>query len=298
MQLAFTLQHHDLAYVDKRGGIELLTHLRGASERTEFRRAAVDRAWLEFERVSTEARPEAEVGGLGLVVLQRSLLILEDFGGLLHALSGASPWTRLRSAGIPQLDEAYDAAIRDPPTCFTRIFRLAQHSDLEEDGLTSAECAALTRMRSRLVSRWTQMLQRAAALWRLHRNVAKATMHGFPVLAGAHVVGPPGAGDLKRLVSAPPQRPWALAVTSVARERNITTTPTIVRLDRSAVAEYRRVGRSTARLYAELAAIQVHSITGGHRVGIPTELVRACSSADEHLIVQAQTRGAGPDDRR
>ncbi len=40
-----------------------------------------------------------------------------------------------------------------------------------------------------------------------------------------------------------------------ARQRHVTTTPTVVRLDRSAVAEYRRVGRSTARLYAELAEI-------------------------------------------
>lgn len=292
MQLAFTLKHHDLNYVDERGGIELLTHLRGAGERTEFRRGALERAWLAFERASAAARPEAEIGGLGLVVLQRSLLILEDFGGLLHGLSGVPQWTRLRSAGISEVDEAYAAAIENPATCFAGVFRLAQLRDLLEHGLDAAESAALNRLRSRLVWRWTQMLRRAAALWKLHRNVAKATMHGFPVLAGAHVIGPPAAGEIKEHVIPPPQRPWALAVTSDARQRHVTTTPKVVRLDRSAVAEYRRVGRSTARLYAELAEIQVHSITGGHRVGIPTELVRAASSADADLIARAQSRAA------
>jgi hypothetical protein len=100
MKLAFTIKHHDWDYIERRGGIELLTHLRGAATRVAFRRAAIDRAYVQFAAAEAAGRPDAEVGGLGLVVVQRALLAAEDLGGLLHAFRGDDPWDRLRRTTI------------------------------------------------------------------------------------------------------------------------------------------------------------------------------------------------------
>src|SRR5437879_28349 len=101
MKMALVVVHHDHAYVERRGGWEFWVHTRGAPARVEYRRQAIARAH-DLYGAHEEGKPEPEVGGLGLLVLQRALLAVEDLGGMLHALAGPGPetWERLRRANI------------------------------------------------------------------------------------------------------------------------------------------------------------------------------------------------------
>jgi hypothetical protein len=49
MKLGIGLAHHDHSYVNRRGGWELLTELRGGGVRADYRRRAVDRSFKRFE---------------------------------------------------------------------------------------------------------------------------------------------------------------------------------------------------------------------------------------------------------
>jgi hypothetical protein len=89
VKVGFTLTNIDASYVEKRGGVELFAHLGGAPARVEYRRRAIQRALGAIR--GSRGRGETgscEVGGFGLIVLQRALLAAEDLGGLLYALWG------------------------------------------------------------------------------------------------------------------------------------------------------------------------------------------------------------------
>jgi len=294
MHLAITLQHHDFGYVERRGGVELLTHLRAGSARASYRRDAIDRAFDLFQAAVADGRADAEVGGLGLMILQRSLLAAEDFGALLHAVPGPDHWSRLRTTTIASIDTAYIRAVESTEEVMADIFRLVDADDMRAEGLGAAEVAAFMRLRARLVTRWRTMLINAAMLWLNNRDVAKATMHAFPVIAGEHVLGPPPAGTLASRLRPPRSGRWALAVTSRERDREVRTVQTIVPLDDRKVAGYRRTGRVVTRLYAEVCDLQNKSITTGHKAGIPVELVPSASDDDERLISAAVARQEKP----
>lgn len=291
MRMFGTLKHHDHAYVDRRGGLELLTHLRGAPARVEYRRQAIERAHARFEGAGSSGRPEPECCGLGLLVLQRSVLAAEDLGGMLHAFAGPRPWERLRAAGIDEIDGALFRAAREPEAVLREAFRLASDEDMANEGLSAEQIAALSRLRGRVVIRWHRMLVAATELWINHRHAAKATLHGFPFVAGELLLGPPAAGRLAVGVQPPPSGRFAVAVTSRVRGREVVTERTIVRLDRQAVDGYRRSGQRVARLYGELCDHQASSTMSGHAVGIPLMLLPRLAERDQQLINAALESG-------
>jgi hypothetical protein len=269
--LAITIEHHDAAYVDRRGGFALLSHLRGAPARVEHRRASIQRAFDAFDAAEQVGKADAEIGGLGLLVLQRALLATEDLGGLLYAFAGSDPWQRLRTAKIPELDAAYLRATEDLEGTLHDAFRLV--SDDYIDGLSDPEeQGVLRQLRVRTVTRWAGMLSRSAWLWSSCRNVAKATMHGFPIVAGSHLEGPPRAGELADDVR-PPGRRYAVAVTSTASGTQVTTDRTIIGLSRKDVLGYHRNGRTAARLMGELCEMHGQTIMSGHGAMMPLRSV-------------------------
>jgi hypothetical protein len=71
MKLGIGLAHHDHSYVNRRGGWELLTELRGGGVRADYRRRAVDRSFKRFEVARVLGAPDAEVGGHGLLRVPR-----------------------------------------------------------------------------------------------------------------------------------------------------------------------------------------------------------------------------------
>src|SRR3954462_1347170 len=113
MYLAVTIEHDDPGYVEDRGGYALLSHLRGAPARVAHRRETIQRALDAFESAERDGQPDPEIGGRGLLLLQRALLAAEDLGGLLHAFAGPDPWQRLRTARIPELDAAFERSVGD-----------------------------------------------------------------------------------------------------------------------------------------------------------------------------------------
>jgi hypothetical protein len=289
MQLAFTLKHHDSNYVEHRGGIELLTHLRGAASRVEFRRAAITRAKERFASGEAEERSEAELGGLGLIVIQRALLAAEDLGGLLHAFRGDDPWQRLRKTSIPDLDAAYDWAVATPEEAFSRAFGLANEGVLREDGLGDEVVAPLLDLRQLEIARWSWMLENAASLWHTLHLVAKATMHGFPVFAGNYVFDPPGAGEVGNGLRRSPFGRCAIAASSRERNYEVRTDRVPVRLDSEGVSTWARWGKVAARLAGELCANQAESRMRSYAAIIPLRFVSRLSSHERALVERALT---------
>jgi hypothetical protein len=271
MYLAITIEHEDPAYVEHRGGYALLSHLRGAPARVEHRRDAIQRALNVFDSAERGGLPDAEVGGLGLLVLQRALLAAEDLGGLLYAFADVDPWQRLRTAKIPELDAAFQRASDDVDGTVTDAFRLATPAHLDAHG-SKEEQAVLEELRARTVQRWTQMLARSARLWSTYRNVAKATMHGFPIIAGAHIEGPPPAGELAEGIRRPGRR-YAVAVTSMVSGTHVTSDRTIIGLARNDVLGYHRHGRTAARLAGELCDLQAQTIMSQHASTVPMRAI-------------------------
>jgi hypothetical protein len=275
--------------------VALLSYLREGAARAEHRREAIQRALDLYDNARAEGRPSAEVGSFGLLVLQRALLAVEDVGVLLHAFAGEDPWERLRSARIPDLQRAFERAVTDTESVLTEAFVLATEELLAREDVTEEQRAALRRLRAKAAERWGGMLARIVEWWVRHFNIAKATMHGFPFVAGELVVESPGAGVLGAGIRYP-TAPFAVAVTSrdsgvetIASEpgpdgepvvqREIVTTNTPVSLSPDDVAGYVRTGRLAARLAAEFCEHHGESIINQHVGGIP---LRGAKFLDDH----------------
>jgi hypothetical protein len=261
------MEPQECQFVASRGGWPLLSHFRGAEERVHHRRVAIERAFARFVTAERSGEPEPEVGGLGLLVLQRALLAAEDLGALIHAMLGPDPWRRLRSAKLPDVKAAYELAATAPETVLADAFLLATNEQIDKEPNQQQEREALKQVRLLAASRWTDMLTRSAALWLGLHNVAKATQHGFPIVAGVVIDSPPGAGQLGRGVRAPAR--YALAVTSRISGTEVTTDRQIVRLARHDVEAYARNGKTAARLAQELCEIQAEGIVSGYLFSVP-----------------------------
>lgn len=273
VKLAITLEHHDHGYVERRGGFEMLTYLLGGADRAQHRSTSIDRAMALFEQAESKERSEPAIGGLGLLVLQRALLAAEDLGLLLHAFGGPDPWDRLRAAKIPEIDTAYRRVLSEVEGLVAESFRLVTDAHIQEMQASSEQRDAARELRARVIDRWRKMLERAAGLWLNHRDVAKATMHGFPIVAGAHVMGPPRAGQIAEEIRDQQFR-FAVAVGSRAKGSEVTTNRVLVRLDSAQVGSYARYGRTAARLAAELCESHAYTINTGYAATIPLRSAR------------------------
>jgi hypothetical protein len=288
MKAGIKIQQTDSAYVEERGGIELLSHLRAGPARADYRGRAIERAYERFERAVQEGAPEAEIGGYGLLVLQRALLAGEDLGGVLHAFASDEPWPALRLTTIPTLGAAFERALTDPADVLRESFRLTTEEQLAEEGYGPKEVIAFKRLRSRTESSWKTMLRRVAILWTSGSGIAKATMHGFPVIAGSLVVGPPRAGELAEIVEAMlngvvPQR-FAAAVPAKVSGATVNTEVALVDLGDAAVAQYRAGGLTATRLYAHICEAQAISIVTRHGAMLSGRLLHTLPEEDRALI--------------
>lgn len=282
MKIGFALKHHDHAYVERRGGFLLLTYMRGVQGRADYRRDALDRALAAYDE-----RTSSEACAAGLVVLQRALLCAEDLGRLLYALAGPDAWTRLRSAKLGELDETFVTITSDGGQFRREAFRLPTPTVMAEEGWDVADQAALHRLCALVDSRRMRMLSAVAGLWLSHSRVAKATMHGLPVLAGKYIVEPPGAGSIGNGI-VDPGVPFSVVLSTTARDTAVHTDLQTLAMDRSSVAAWRRDGVMATRVARDLCDAQAGSIMGGYGVIVPTDLVARLSVEDqgriEHLV--------------
>jgi hypothetical protein len=220
--------------------------------------ASIQSAYDQFSAAEQEGRSDSEIGGLGLIVLQRALFAAEDLGGLLHAFHGDKPWTRLRTATIADVRRVFDSAAADTTRALTDLCRLATEQELRGTGLDTTDVALLCAVRVRVARRWLRMLRSAAGLWS-GAEVAKATMHGFPFVSGEALLGPPPAGVLARDVDLPRHTRFAVALISTRQSNHVHTAQAPVLLNKRTVGHYREDGQAAAQLYRELA--EMHSTT-------------------------------------
>lgn len=138
--------------------------------------------------------------------------------------------------------------------------------------------------------RWRTLLASAAELWLTQGKNAKATMHGFPVVAGDHLLGPPPAGDLGAEIEPSPHGRFAAVVTSQVQGATVVTDRSIVRLDRNAVLAIRGKGRTAARLVRELCEAQASTIMSGHRVAVPLALLDQLQPSHQRALEELVER--------
>lgn len=290
MQIGITLPPHDPTYVEARGGVELLSHLRGAAARVEYRRLAIQRAYDRFETAEDGGRSDSEVGGLGLIVLQRALLAVEDLGGVLYAFGGPDPWKRLRSATLPDITMTFDRVLAESEAALAETFRLATDDEIAAEGLAPEQVALLRNVRGQIARRWLDMVRGSAELW-TGSPIAKATMHGFPIVSGDELIGPPPAGVLARSIPNRPQGRFAAALISNSPNQSHVNTAVIpVPLDRVSVDRFRHEGQSSVRLYGELCEMHATSTQLGFRALVPwgvlDQLSADLKAALEHLAAE------------
>ncbi len=98
-------------------------------------------------------------------------------------------------------------------------------------------------------------------------------MHGFPVIAGTHINGPPGAGELAAGIRHQTE-PYAVAVTSKVRGNEVVTDRTTLRLGDHAVGAFARHARVAIQVTIELADAQAGSIMKSYRATMPTRAIK------------------------
>jgi hypothetical protein len=282
MKMAVAVGHLDHGFVERQGGWPMYTYLRSGGSRAEFRIGAIERSWRTYRRVARSGT-ESEIGGAGLMVLQRVFLALEDLGRLLHAFAAADPWVALRRARPDDVEDALAAALAAPQEAFERLGLLTPEQ-LAGERLPPAVAAAATRLRELVLRDGTAVLQDVEILWHTHLALARATMHGFPILAGEVITEPPGAGVVADGLSVPDARPFAAALVSTVAGREITTDRHIIHLDRDAVAAVRRSGIDGARLCGEVAGLKAESIRNGLGYTLPLAALERLTGPEHHAL--------------
>jgi hypothetical protein len=226
--------------------------------------------------------PEPEAGGLGLHVLQRAVLCVEDLGALLHALGSDDPWPRLTGYTVNDIDEVFLSVHRDPVGSLS-AFRLPDDAALASE-LADAEpaLAGAREIVRRTQARWLYMLEGVINLWLRYRDVAKATMHGYPIMAGRYALGPPAAGFIAESVRDPGVRPFSVALISKASKTGVHTDVHTLPLDRETVRSFLRNGKLAIRLTEQVCAAQADGIARRYDFALPLEFV--------HRLPQEQRR--------
>jgi hypothetical protein len=293
MQLAVMVMHHDHSYVERRGGHVLYSFMRHAPSRAAYRRAAIVRAHDRWKAATTDGTRLPLLGGIGLLVLQRAFLAAEDLGRLLVGLDGEPSWERLTTARLPALDQTFVRTLANPDRVL-QPFCLPSSQQLLDESLDGPTRDGAERLAQLAAERWLRQLRTVAHFWGSARPIAKATMHGFPMLAGSLVTGPPPAGALTDGLRAPSREPWVLVLNSKqdAENRQVETTSTPLSIDETVVSHALRAGKAAVRLSVALCAAQASSIERGCAVTIPLDLLHRLPADQRAALEQAQAKQA------
>lgn len=227
----------DPEFIGRSSGYPFYAHLQGAERIVEFRLNALNKASARYKEASVEARPEPEVAGYGLLVIQRAVLLAEDLGGLLHAVVSADPWQGLTSYYASDLDDLYKDIVEKRRE-IADFLVLPTDEDLDASPKVTAEVRdAAIALRQLTLDQLADSFEAVSAFWLSHREAAKTTMHGFGVLAAEHLIAPPGGGKLSEVVPIDGERPFAVALVSRTdrASREIRTTPHWLDLTRESI---------------------------------------------------------------
>jgi hypothetical protein len=272
-----------------------------------YRDHALRRAETMYERsiAGADASPEA-ICGAGLILLQRATFAAEDLGALLHALGNDDPrlagdakgsanneiWERLTGVTVPALRQVFLEAATNPALAL-RVFRLPPDDTIDSEDLPAEVKDAGKNLRELTAWRWTHMLTRVADFWMRFGDVAKSTMHGFAAIAGREITASPGAGSLGEVD--PPAGPFVVMVNSKAKNGEVSTPLTVVRLDSDSVRRVRSAGSAAVKLTHELCETLATGIVTGHAYGIPRTLDHRLAASEREALDTAQAAAGEPD---
>lgn len=215
IQLRLTIHGLNPAYVEQRVGRFLYAHLRAMPTALTHRERALDRARGLYRGGLDSEESESRIAGLGLLVLQRAFLILEDLGALLYAFDEKPREKRLTTYSLQQLDAIYRRTVATELDV-SELFRLPDSEAIaNEPGLTRDERRILATLGSITKTRLAEKLRYVAAAWLARSRTSKKTMHGVGFVSGEHVFGEPGAGMIASCVDRDFPRPFAAALDSI-----------------------------------------------------------------------------------
>jgi len=256
LQLKVEIQDADPGYVVDKLTREIYVHLRAVPANIDFRRQALERAGELY--ANCDPTDEGRRGGLGLLVLQRAMLAVEDLGGLLYALDVEPPsFERLVSYRLDELSSLFVRLFGDP-SLTPRLFRLPRLDLSEEPDLSEDERKALKDLCTITLARLDAHLLAVRHFWESFNDEAKQTMHGLGFVAGRYALEPPGAGMLTQAVEGTPERPFALPLTSRLDElaRHVSTEVGLIDLTPAAMDGFVRAAE--AALEATTLLVEAH----------------------------------------
>jgi hypothetical protein len=279
VQYGFRIKHNNHGFVESHGGWEFYAHVRAGGSRALYRRQALLRSAQMYRRLHAAGAAPEELCGAGLLTIQRAAFCAEDLGGLLHATAAKSDrWKRLTSANIADLDAVYTQIRCDALPGPIRVRARTSCSSFcigpddlirTDEKLSEEQVAAATELAELSAIYWVKRMWPVAVFWERSRELAKATMHGYPMLAGGRVVGPPPAGAIADYV-ADPGVPFAVALsTHEPRRGHLETLTMVVPCDPPTIEAAHRAGRHAVHVYGELCAQQSNSIERSAEVIIP-----------------------------
>lgn len=277
----------DPHHVDE-AGAPFYTHLRSAEAIVDFRVRALSRAYAQYTTTRDGAAPEPEVAGRGLLVLQRAFLMVEDLGGLMYAVLGTDPWSRLTSYYSPQLDEVFGSVL-DGRQDVGEILLLPTDEQLAASAkLSDQRTSAIARnLRDLTLAEVEPLFQFAATFWLAHHDAAKSTMHGFGVVAAEHLIAPPGGGELSEIVPIDGPRPFAIALVTREAQRTAETTYHPLDLTPGNVEMVQSTGLAAGELYRLVARAHRGTIRRGHSWTLPDAYAQKLSAADQQILREA-----------
>jgi hypothetical protein len=286
IEVRVTVEGADPGYVERKLGPALYTHLRGAEAIATFREGALARALSRYRDARAAGRPEPEVGGLALLVLQRAGFTVEDLGALLFAFEGEDAWGRLTSYRPRDLTELYQRLLQRQFD-FERIFLMPSDQDVSEHpALNAAGTRAAFRLRDITRRRLRERLDFVAAFWMAFGTIAKSTVHGFGMVSSEHLLTPPGGGALSQYVPSETPRPFAVALIShkARGETRVNTEHHTVDLTPENVDLMARTGETALELYMVLASIRVGAVQNGQLSVLPLAYIDELAEAQREVL--------------
>jgi hypothetical protein len=276
----------DAEYIREKLGVELFSQLRGSPRVAEFRRGSVARAYGLYEQAVVDQKPEPEITGLGLLVLQRALLACEDLGALLHALAGEQHWMRFTSYTAEDLDLTF-AALRSRQLDVRELWSMPTDESLTiEPDLDDIQRAAMRSLRELSAEDIEGQLDAVAHFWEINRASVKNVMHGFSVVPAEFLIEPPGAGVLSEQVDLGTERPFAASLVSELDEttRTVATTTYAIDLTPTAVGAVRDAAEIACELSDRLAEAWRVALSTNNLFVLRKDLIEQLSAEEQATI--------------
>lgn len=284
-ELKVDVRDADSAFVDSEIGWEMYVHLRGASANVELRRSGIERACGRYELAGTET-PSTQTA-MGLLVLQRAMLAVEDLGAILFALEANPSFPRLLAYRLPEVAAAFDGLVSEVGA-FQRTFRLPSREVIRaEPGLSAVEKSAMVRLLDLTTRRLTGDIVGLWAFCHHFHTLAKKVGHGVGFVAGEHAID----GDAGMIGAQVPNgfpRPFAVALDTTfdhdARSAHTVVTP--IDLSPAAVADFCTAGMTACAITESLASCRVVLLCSQQPFIVPDLCLAELSGVDRDALVR------------